>query len=97
MKCFFSILIFISTIIYSQQSNVVEVYKSGWYLSSAALYPRYMTITEKSLSSHENFGLSFGLGYNITEHIGFRLSPNFIRLHSFYMGTNDEEIDNMKK
>jgi len=94
MKYFLIILVLVTNLVYGQQENDVKVYKSSWYFAAAALYPRYMTITDKSIASHENFGLSFSLGYNVTEHIGFRLTPNYVRLHSFYFGTNKEEIDN---
>lgn len=87
-------ILLLFTIILSAQENDVKVYKTSWYLGASGMYPRYMTITEKSIASNENFGFGLHLGYNVTEHFGFRLSPSYVMLGSFYYGNGGEERNN---
>lgn len=79
------------------QDNGVKVYKTDWYLGAGGIYPRYMTISDKSIASNNNHGFYLQLGYNFTEHFGFRLTPNYVRLHSFYYGDAGNEIDNFTR
>ena len=93
MKKIFTIILLLTALVFGQE-NSVKVYKSGWYLGGGLSYPRYMTISDKSIASHNNFGGYLTLGYNITEHFGFRLTPYYVLLHSFYYGNAGGEIDN---
>lgn len=93
MKKILTILLLLTTMLIGQEDSV-KVYKSGWYLGGGLSYPRYMTISDKSIAGNSNFGMHLTLGYNITEHFGFRLTPHYVLLHSFYYGTTNNEIDN---
>lgn len=93
MKKIFILLIFTMTAVFAQNDSV-KVYKSGLYFGFSGLYPHYMTITQKSVATHKNFGLGAHVGYDLTEHFGFRLSGNYILLSSFWYGDNREENDN---
>lgn len=103
MKRMIIIFLFLISNLFAQGNTVVnetdtfKVYKSGWYLGAGGSYPRYMTISEKSIASHNTHGFYLELGYNITEHFGFRLLPGYVRLHSFYYGANGGEEDNFTK
>ncbi|MBK8943812.1 MAG: OmpA family protein [Ignavibacteriae bacterium] len=90
---FISNLFFAQTVI-DDDSDSIRVYKTSWYLGGGLSYPRYMTISDKSIASHKNFGAYLTLGYNLTEHFGFRLTPSYVLLHSFYYGNFGGEIDN---
>ncbi len=93
MKRIFTIVLLLTALLFGQEDSV-KVYKSGWYLGGGLSYPRYMTISDKSIAAHQNFGAYLTLGYNITEHFGFRLTPNYVLLQSFYYGPANSEIDN---
>ncbi len=90
MKRILSILMLI-TLLTNAQEDTVKVYKSGWYLGASGIYPHYMTITDKTIASHNNFGFGFHLGYDITEHFGFRVSTNYVLLGSFWYGNGIEQ------
>ncbi len=80
-------------LIFTVNSNAQKVYKTDWYVGFGGIYPRYMSITSTSIADHDNYGGFLTLGYNITEHIGFRISPYFVSLDSYYY-RNHEEIHN---
>jgi outer membrane protein OmpA-like peptidoglycan-associated protein len=96
MKGIIIILVMLTSIMMAQSDNV-KVYKSGWYLGAGGIYPRYMTISDKSIASHNTHGFYLSLGFNVTEHFGFRLKPNYVRLHSFYYDGAGNEVDNFTK
>ncbi len=87
---FISILLLIITI---TDMNAQKVYKTDWYIDAGGIYPRYMSITSTSIADHANYGGFLTLGYNVTEHIGFRVSPYFVSLDSYYF-RNAQEIHN---
>ncbi len=60
----------------------------------SGIYPHYMTITDKSIATHKNFGFGFHLGYDISEHFGFRVSTNYVLMGSFWYDDNGKEQDN---
>ena len=92
MKRILTILLLISVVIIGQE-DTVKVYKSGLYLGVSGIYPHYMTITDKTIASHNNFGFGFHLGYDMSEHFGFRISSNYVLLGSFWY-ENGIEQDN---
>lgn len=96
MKKVITILLLLSSIIIAQKDSL-KVYKSDLYLGAGGIYPRYMTISDKSIASHNTHGFYLRLGYNVTEHFGFRLTPSYVRLHSFYYGNDGSEIDNFTR
>jgi outer membrane protein OmpA-like peptidoglycan-associated protein/opacity protein-like surface antigen len=93
MKKIIFLLLFVSAIVFAQDDNV-PVYKTDWYLGGGASYPRYMTISEGNVSANQNFGAYLTFGYNITEHFGFRLSPSYVLLNSFWYDNAGLENDN---
>lgn len=93
MKKIIVILLLLLSITLAQNDSV-KVYKSGIYLGASGIYPHYMTITEKSVAMHKNFGFGFHVGYDMTEHFGFRLSTNYVLLSSFWYGQDGSEQDN---
>ncbi len=96
MKGIITILVMLTSLTMAQ-NNDTKVYKSGWYLGAGGIYPRYMTISDKSIASHNTHGFYLSLGYNITEHFGFRLKPNYVRLHSFFYAGNGNEMENFTR
>ncbi len=52
MKKILTLMLLFSAIIFAQEDSV-KVYKSGWYVGGGFSYPRYMTISEKSIASHQ--------------------------------------------
>ena len=93
MKKILSASLFIVSMLYAQDDGV-KVYKWEFYAGASVIYPHYMTITDKSIATHKNFGFSFNLGYNITEHFGLRVSPHYILLNSYWYGSEGEEQNN---
>ncbi|MCB9206977.1 MAG: OmpA family protein [Ignavibacteriales bacterium] len=93
MKKILVVLLLLATIV-TAQDDTLKVYKSGLYLGASGIYPHYMTITDKSIATHKNFGFGFHVGYDVSEHFGFRLSTNYVLLGSFWYGDNGEEQDN---
>ena len=96
MKRILTVLVLLASII-TAQNDSLKVYKSSLYLGAGGIYPRYMTISDKSIASHNTHGFYLRLGWDVTEHFGFRLTPNYVRLHSFYYGAGGEEIDNFTR
>ncbi|MBK7105784.1 MAG: OmpA family protein [Ignavibacteriae bacterium] len=96
MKKFLLFFLLLTNLSFAQteSDDSVNVYKTDWYIGGGLSYPRYMTISDKSIASHGNFGAYLTLGYNLTEHFGFRLTPSYILLNSFYYGNTGDEIDN---
>ncbi|MBI1933584.1 MAG: OmpA family protein [Ignavibacteriales bacterium] len=96
MKKVFIFFLILTNIYFAQVENEdsLRVYKTSWYLGGGISYPRYMAISDQSIASHENIGAYLTLGYNLTEHFGFRLSPGYVMLNSFYYGNGREEVDN---
>ncbi len=92
MKKILTILVLITAIV-SAQDDSVKIYKSGLYLGVSGIYPHYMTITDKTIATHKNFGFGFHVGYDISEHFGFRLSTNYVLMGSFWY-ENGKEQDN---
>lgn len=90
MKRILTILLLISAVIIGQE-DTVKVYKSGLYMGVSGIYPHYMTITEKTIASHNNIGFGFHLGYDMSEHFGFRVSSNYVLLGSFWYGNGIEQ------
>lgn len=90
MKRILAILMLIA-LVTNAQEDTVKVYKSGWYLGASGIYPHYMTITDKTIASHNNFGVGLHLGYDMTEHFGFRVSTNYVLLGSFWYGNGIEQ------
>jgi outer membrane protein OmpA-like peptidoglycan-associated protein/opacity protein-like surface antigen len=93
MKKILTVLVLLTTIVLSQNDST-KVYKSGLYLGVSGIYPHYMTITEKSIATHKNFGFGGHVGYDLTEHFGFRLSANYVLLGSFWYDDNGKEQEN---
>ncbi|MEE9431747.1 MAG: OmpA family protein [Melioribacteraceae bacterium] len=89
MKKLLTILLMLITITTFAQENddSVYVYKSGWNLSLSGTYPRYMAVSFPTIANHKNYGASISLGYDVSEHIGFRLLGNFISLDSYILQT----------
>ena len=92
MKRILTILLLITVVIIGQE-DTIKVYKSGLYVGLSGIYPHYMTITDKTIASHNNFGFGFHLGYDMSEHFGFRISSNYVLLGSFWY-ENGIEQDN---
>lgn len=97
MKKLIIVLVFISTVISAQnlvdKKNTKEhytPYKTSWYLGVGGTYPRYMTISSPLIANHRNYGLNLALGYNITEHIGFRLFGHLVSLENYYNDHSNE-------
>lgn len=90
MKRILIFLVLLTSIITAQEDSL-KVYKSGLYLGASGIYPHYMTITEKSIATHKNFGFGFHAGYDISEHFGFRVSTNYVLLGSFWYDNGKEQ------
>jgi outer membrane protein OmpA-like peptidoglycan-associated protein/opacity protein-like surface antigen len=90
MKGLITILLMLTSLIMAQNDGV-KVYKSGLYLGASGVYPHYMTITDKSIATHKNVGFSFHMGWDMTEHFGFRVSPHYLLLNSFYYRGGEEQ------
>ncbi|GEM_PF-1203026 len=86
-------IIVFSVLLLGMNLNAQDVYKTEWYIGGGGIYPRYMSITSTSIADHANYGGFLTLGYNVTEHIGFRVSPYFVSLDSYYF-KNHVEIHN---
>jgi OOP family OmpA-OmpF porin len=86
--------IFFLVQIITAQENGIQVYTWDTYVGASAVYPHYMTITDRSIATHKNIGFAFHLGYNFTEHFGFRVSPNYVLLNSTWNNEAGEEQDN---
>lgn len=83
-------LMLITVAIFAQeQDDSIHVYKSGWNLSLGGTYPRYMTVSFPTIADHSNYGLYASLGFDISEHIGFRLLGNFISLDSYWLDSGE--------
>lgn len=93
MKYSMLVILILASVIWGQERDI-KVYKSSLYLGGSGNYPRYMTISDKSIASHGNFGLSGHIGFNVTEHFGFRLTPSYLLLQSFWYGNDGSEQDN---
>ena len=93
MKRILTVLVLLASIITAQEEDTLKVYKSGLYLGVSGIYPHYMTITDKSIATHKNFGFGFHAGYDISEHFGFRISTNYVLMGSFWY-ENGKEQDN---
>lgn len=93
MKRILTVLVLLASIITAQEEDTLKVYKSELYLGVSGIYPHYMTITDKSIATHKNFGFGFHAGYDISEHFGFRISTNYVLMGSFWY-ENGKEQDN---
>ncbi len=98
MKKLITILLFLSTLLSAQNlidttNNHYTPYKTSWYLGIGGTYPRYMTISSPSIANHRNYGLNLTLGYNVTEHIGFRLLGNLLSMESYTLQNGNEVFD----
>ncbi len=93
MKIKFIYLSVLLAIVMIANVNAQKVYKTDWYVGAGGIYPRYMSITSTSIADHANYGGFLSLGYNVTEHIGFRVSPYFVSLDSYYF-QNHQEVHN---
>lgn len=93
MKKIIVLFVLITQSIFAQVDSV-QVYKTSWYLGGSLMYPRYMSISAQSIAEHNNFGLGLHLGYNITEHFGFRLTPNYVLLQSTWTRPNNISEEN---
>lgn len=67
-----------------------QVYDGSWYLGLGPIYPRYISITNNSISDDNNFGFYTSLGYKVSKHSDLRLTSKYLSLSSFYYKNNDK-------
>jgi OOP family OmpA-OmpF porin len=68
------------------KDSTAQVYKDSWSFGFGAAYPRMISLWEGAYSGIDNYGGFLYLQRNFSEHVGTRLSADFLHMETNYSG-----------